>query len=53
MRKSALQEAYNKVVQAQQTESEQKTEQHQGNAANDGHQDEDIIDADFEEVSNG
>jgi molecular chaperone DnaK len=50
MRKSALQAAYSKI---QQDQSGQKKEQHQGNAANDGHQDEDIIDADFEEVSNG
>jgi molecular chaperone DnaK len=62
MRKNALQEAYSKVMQAEQTKTEQtkteqaqsqQTEQHQGNAANDSAKNEDVIDADFEEVSNG
>jgi molecular chaperone DnaK len=50
MRQKALQEAYSKNMQAAQTQSQ--TGQHQGNAANDA-KDEDVIDADFEEVSNG
>jgi molecular chaperone DnaK len=45
MRKNALQEAYSKVNEAQQT-------QQQGKAANDSAND-DVIDADFEDVSNG
>jgi molecular chaperone DnaK len=57
MRKNALQEAYNKVMQAEQAKNEQaqsqQTEQHQGNAANDSAKNEDVIDADFEDVSNG
>ena len=52
MRKNALQEAYTKVMQAQQAQTQQ-AEQHQGSAANDSSMDDDIIDADFEEVSNG
>tara|TARA_R110001592_G_scaffold79960_2_gene238605 strand:- start:1059 stop:2972 length:1914 start_codon:yes stop_codon:yes gene_type:complete len=56
MRQKALQAAYSKVMQAQQAQSQ--AEQHQGEAANDGaannaKKDEDVIDADFEEVSNG
>ena len=46
MRQNALQEAYTKVMQAQQSTQ-------QGKAANDSSQDEEVIDADFEEVSNG
>jgi molecular chaperone DnaK len=53
MRQKSLQEAYSKIMQAKQEESHQQPDQHQGNAANDGSNDEDIIDADFEEVSNG
>jgi molecular chaperone DnaK len=49
MRKNALQAAYSKI---QKEQSGHDKEQHRDNAANDGHQDEDIIDADFEEVSN-
>jgi molecular chaperone DnaK len=45
MRKNALQEAYSKVNEAQQTHQ-------QGKAANDSAND-DVIDADFEDVSNG
>lgn len=47
MRQKALQETYSKIMQAEQAE------QHQGNAANDSAKNEDAIDADFEEVSNG
>jgi molecular chaperone DnaK len=46
----ALQAAYSKV---QQEQSGHDKEQNQGDASNDRHQGEDIIDADFEEVSNG
>ena len=53
MRQKSLQEAYSKIMQAKQEESNQQPDQHQGNAANDVSNDEDIIDADFEEVSNG
>jgi molecular chaperone DnaK len=53
MRQKALQEAYSKIMQAEQAQSQQQTEQHQGNAANDSAKNEDVIDADFEEVSNG
>jgi molecular chaperone DnaK len=49
MRQKALQEAYSKIMQAEQAQSQQ----HQGNAANDSTKNEDVIDADFEEVSNG
>ena len=52
MRQSALQEAYSKTMQTEQAQSQQ-ADQHQGNAANDGAKNEDVIDADFEEVSNG
>lgn len=53
MRQKALQETYSKIMQAEQTKSQQQAEQHQGNAANDSAKNEDAIDADFEEVSNG
>ena len=52
MRQKALQEAYTSMMQAQQAQSQQ-TEQPQGNAANDEASNEDVIDADFEDVSNG
>ena len=52
MRQTALQDAYTKVMQASQ-EQQAQAEQHQGEAANDGAKSEDVIDADFEEVSNG
>jgi molecular chaperone DnaK len=49
MRQKALQEAHSKIMQA----SKSQAEQPQGDAANDGAKNEEIIDADFEEVSNG
>jgi molecular chaperone DnaK len=52
MRQKALQEAYSEIMQAAQTQS-QKPQQHRGDAANDNTKDEDVFDADFEEVSNG
>jgi molecular chaperone DnaK len=52
MRQKALQEAYTSMMQAQQAQSQQ-AEQPQGNAANDEAHQGDVIDADFEEVSNG
>ena len=51
MRQNALQEAYSKIMQVAQ--SQQQEGMNQGEAANDSARDEDIIDADFEEVSNG
>ena len=51
MRQKSLQEAYSKIMEASQ--AQQKTEHHQGNAANDGAKEEDVIDADFEDVSDG
>jgi len=53
MRQTALQEAYTKMMQASQEQQQAQTEQHQGEAANDGAKSEDVIDADFEDVSNG
>ena len=50
MRQKALQEAYASMTQAQQS---QEQAQHQGEAANDGASNDDVIDADFEDVSNG
>jgi molecular chaperone DnaK len=52
MRQKALQEAYTSMMQTQQAQSQQ-AEQPQGNAANDEAHQGDVIDADFEEVSNG
>jgi len=52
MRQTALQEAYNKTLQASQTQSQQ-AERAQDNAANDDVNSDDVIDADFEDVSNG
>ncbi len=46
MRQTALQEAYSKIMQAQQA-------QQQTSAANDEVNNDDVIDADFEDVSNG
>lgn len=51
MRQNALQDAYTKVMQAEQ--SQQQTGQNSGNPANESANDEDVIDADFEDVSNG
>jgi len=50
MRKKALQEAYSKIKEAEQS---QHTARQQDKAANDSAKDKDIIDADFEDVSNG
>ncbi len=50
MRQKALQDAYTSMTQAQQS---QEQAQHQGEAANDGASNDDVIDADFEDVSNG
>jgi len=50
MRQNALQEAYGKIMQASQS---QKEAGQQAEAANDGVKEEDVIDADFEDVSNG
>ena len=50
MRQKALQEAYSQVMQAEQ--SQQQAGQPQGGAAKDSAND-DVIDADFEDVSNG
>ena len=50
MRQTALQDAYEKMMQASQS---QQAEQQQANAANDGASNDDVIDADFEDVSNG
>jgi molecular chaperone DnaK len=54
MRQKALQEAYSEIMQAAQaqSQSEQQTQQHQGDAANDSRKDEDVIDAEFEDVAN-
>ncbi|MCI2285196.1 molecular chaperone DnaK [Colwellia sp. MSW7] len=51
MRQKALQDAYSQLMQAQQSPNQGNTEDVQ--AANDANSDDDIIDADFEEVSNG
>ena len=54
MRQKELQEAYSNIMQASQEQAQaQQAGQGQGNAANDGASNEDVIDADFEEVSNG
>lgn len=52
MRHKALQDAYSHIMQAQQAQTQQADSQHQNNAAKDSAND-DIIDADFEDVSNG
>ena len=55
MRQKALQDAYSNMMQAEQAQQQSQTqgEQYQESAANDSAKDDDIIDADFEEVSNG
>ena len=50
IRQKALQEAHSKVNEAEQTQQQARQ---QGKAANDSAKDEDVIDADFEDVSNG
>ena len=52
MRQKALQEAYSNIQQAEQAQSQQAAGQPQGNTAKDSAND-DILDADFEDVSNG
>ena len=52
IRHKALQEAYSNIQQAEQVQSQQAADQPQGKAK-DSANDEDIIDADFEDVSNG
>jgi molecular chaperone DnaK len=49
MRQKTLQQAYSKIMQAEKAQEAQ----HQGEAANDEAKSEDVIDADFEDVSNG
>jgi molecular chaperone DnaK len=51
MRQKALQEAYGQMMQASQTQ--QQAGQQEQAAANDAVKDDDVIDADFEDVSNG
>ena len=57
MRQKALQDAYSDIMQAEQSQAQQQTAQQQGNAAKDSAAKEsandDVIDADFEDVSNG
>ncbi|WP_159817809.1 molecular chaperone DnaK [Colwellia sp. 20A7] len=55
MRQKALQDAYSNMMQAAQTQqqSQPQGEQYQEAAANDSAKNEDIIDAEFEDVSNG
>ena len=50
MRQKALQDAYTSMTQAQQS---QEQAQHQGEAANDGASNDDVIDADFEDGNHG
>jgi len=52
MRQNALQEAYGKMMQASQASQAQQGQPTDG-AANDSASNEDVIDADFEDVSNG
>jgi molecular chaperone DnaK len=54
MRKKALQDAYSNIMQAEQSQQQAQAQagQQQGNAAKDSAND-DVIDADFEDVSNG
>jgi molecular chaperone DnaK len=54
MRQKALQDAYSNMMQAEQSQQQAQAEagQQQGNAAKDSAND-DVIDADFEDVSNG
>ena len=57
MRHKALQDAYSDIMQAEQSLAQQQTAQQQGNSAKDSAAKEsandDVIDADFEDVSNG
>jgi len=52
MRQKALQDAYSNIMQAEQSQQQAQAGQQQGNAAKDSAND-DVIDADFEDVSNG
>jgi molecular chaperone DnaK len=52
MRQKALQNAYSSTMQAQQAQAQQQTGEQQNNAAKDSAND-DAIDAEFEDVSNG
>jgi molecular chaperone DnaK len=52
MRQKALQDAYSNIMQAEQSQAQQQSGEQQGNAAKDSAND-DVIDADFEDVSNG
>jgi molecular chaperone DnaK len=54
MRQKALQEAYSNIMQAEQSQkqAQSKAGQQQEHAGNDSAND-DVIDADFEDVSNG
>ena len=52
MRQNALQEAYSKIMQAEQSQQQAQQQGQQENAASDSAND-DVIDADFEDVSNG
>jgi len=55
MRQKALQDTYSNMMQAEQAQqkSQPQGEQYQEHAANDSAKDDDIIDAEFEDVSNG
>jgi molecular chaperone DnaK len=52
MRQKALQDAYSNIMQAEQSQAQQRSGEQQRNAAKDSAND-DVIDADFEDVSNG
>jgi molecular chaperone DnaK len=52
MRQKALQDAYSNIMQAEQSQAQQQSGEQQRNAAKDSAND-DVIDADFEDVSNG
>jgi molecular chaperone DnaK len=55
MRQKALQETYSKIMQAAQSQQQKQSAagQHQADTAKNSANDEDVIDADFEDVSNG
>ncbi len=53
MRQKALQEAYSNIKQAEQAQQQSQAGQPQANAANDEASNADVIDAEFEDVSNG
>ena len=53
MRQKALQEAYSNIKQAEQAQQQSQADQGQANAANDEASNADVIDAEFEDVSNG